>query len=93
MLLYQAIGRIYKKVNVNTEVIMANLIKCPTCGKQISSNAISCPNCGEVINSKMSKPAGAINMKDPVHFVGVVISILVILGVIAVCVGSCIKRL
>ena len=38
MLLYQAIGRIYKKVNVNTEAIMANLIKCPTCGKQISSN-------------------------------------------------------
>ena len=60
---------------------MANLIKCPTCGKQISCNAICCPNCGEIINSKMAKPAGAINMKDPVHFVGV--GVAVILGVIA----------
>ena len=59
---------------------MANLIECPTCGKQISSNAICCPNCGEIINSKMAKPAGAINMKDPVHFVGV--GVAVILGVI-----------
>ena len=57
---------------------MANLIECPTCGKQISSNALCCPNCGEIINSKMAKPAGAINMKDPVHFVGV--GIAVILG-------------
>ena len=70
---------------------MANLIECPTCGKQISSNAISCPNCGEIINSKMAKPAGAINMKDPVHFVGVVISILVILGVIAAFMVACIN--
>ncbi len=67
---------------------MANLISCPTCGKQISSNAISCPNCGELINAKMSKPAGAINMKDPVHFVGVVISVLVILGVIAMFIAA-----
>ena len=71
---------------------MANLIKCPTCGKQISSNAISCPSCGEVINQKMAKPAGAINMKDPVHFIGVLISILVIVGVIALFIGACAAR-
>lgn len=27
------------------------LIKCPDCGKEISSRAISCPNCGCPINS------------------------------------------
>ena len=28
---------------------MANLIQCPTCGKEISCNAASCPFCGEPI--------------------------------------------
>ena len=68
---------------------MANLIECPTCGKQISSNAICCPNCGEIINSKMAKPAGAVNMKDPVHFVGVAIPILLILGFIVAFMDGC----
>ena len=61
---------------------MATLIQCPTCGKKISSNAANCPGCGEVINAKMTKPAGAINLKDPVHLVGVILAVLVILGVI-----------
>ncbi len=61
---------------------MANLIQCPTCGRQVSSNAANCPGCGEVINSKMAKPAGAINLKDPVHLVGVILAVLVIFGVI-----------
>ena len=34
----------------------------------------------------MAKPAGAINMKDPVHFVGV--GVAVILGVIAASMGG-----
>ena len=62
---------------------MAQLIKCPTCGKHVSSNAAACPNCGEIINSKMAKPAGAINLKDPVHLIGVIIAVLVILAIIS----------
>ena len=38
--------------------------------------------CGEVINAQMTKPAGAINLKDPVHLIGVILAGLVILGVI-----------
>lgn len=61
---------------------MAKLVKCPTCGREVSSNAAHCPGCGEVINDKMAKPAGAINLKDPVHLAGVILSGLVIAGVI-----------
>ncbi|MBS4869348.1 MAG: DUF3862 domain-containing protein [Eubacterium sp.] len=30
-------------------MIDSNLIKCPACGKEVSSQAISCPNCGQPI--------------------------------------------
>lgn len=72
---------------------MAQLIKCPTCGKQVSNNAATCPNCGEIINSKMTKNAGAINLKDPVHLIGVIISILVILAVVSGIVAGILKGL
>lgn len=29
------------------------LVKCPECGKDVSSNAISCPNCGSPVPKKM----------------------------------------
>ena len=58
---------------------MATLTNCPTCGKQVSSKAATCPNCGEVLHH--SKSETAINLKDPVHLLGVLISILVLAGV------------
>ena len=76
-----AAGIDLKKIERN-QAEMATLIKCPTCGKQVSSNAATCPGCGEVINAQMTKPAGAINLKDPVHLIGVILAGLVILGVI-----------
>lgn len=32
------------------------LIKCPGCGKEVSSNAKSCPNCGEPIDTAIRCP-------------------------------------
>ena len=61
---------------------MAELIQCPTCKGEFSSRAFKCPHCGEVINSRMTKPAGAINLKDPVHLAGVILAGLMVLGVI-----------
>ena len=29
------------------------LIKCPECGKEISSNAVTCPNCGNPVPKKL----------------------------------------
>lgn len=63
-------------------MVMNKLIKCPTCGNDVSQNAPSCPHCGEIINQKMTHYTGAINMKDPVHFIGVLISAFVILFIL-----------
>ena len=43
------------------------LIKCPECGKQVSSKAPTCPNCGAPIDSSYSKvkcpKCGSTNVK------------------------------
>jgi predicted amidophosphoribosyltransferase len=59
-----------------------SLIKCPACGRDVSKNAPSCPGCGEPIKSSVEKASGAINMKDPVHLIGVIFAIAVLLGII-----------
>ena len=61
---------------------MSKLIKCPTCGNDVSENAPACPRCGEIINEKTAPYTGTIDMKDPVHFVGVMISIFVIIFIV-----------
>ena len=40
------------------------LIKCPGCGKDVSSNAAACPNCGEPIDTSVKCPkCGSKNTK------------------------------
>ena len=58
------------------------LITCPACGKPVSKNAPACPSCGEPIRSSVEKASGALNMKDPVHVIGVLLAILMVLGVV-----------
>lgn len=58
------------------------LIKCPICQADVSSNAPACPKCGEPIKSSVEKANGAINMKDPVHIIGVILVVIIVLGVI-----------
>ena len=55
------------------------LIKCPACKKDVSSNAPSCLGCGEPIKSSVEKASGAVNPKDPVHFIGLIAVVLMIL--------------
>lgn len=58
------------------------LIKCPDCANKISSSAEKCPVCGCPI--RMSRQGNAFNpFHDPVHFLGLIIVILVVAGVIA----------
>ncbi len=47
---------------------------CPTCGKQISLTATSCPQCGHTF-----KYAGGVNLRDPVHVIGLGVCVLMIL--------------
>lgn len=59
------------------------LIDCPACGKQVSSNAPSCPSCGEPIKSSVEKSAGgAINPKDPVHLIGLIVVGFMVLSIV-----------
>jgi predicted amidophosphoribosyltransferase len=59
------------------------LIKCPACNKDVSSEAPACPACGQPIKSSVEKAAGgAINPRDPVHLLGIILVIGIVIGVI-----------
>jgi len=58
------------------------LIKCPACENDVSPNAPACPSCGEPIKSSAEVASGAINLKDPVHFLGVIVVGLMALGTV-----------
>lgn len=61
------------------------LIKCPACDHNVSTKAPSCPSCGEPLRSTVEiAQGGAINPKDPVHFI-----VLLVLGfcVLSVIIG------
>ena len=55
------------------------LINCPACEKEVSPNAVTCPNCGEPLKDEPTKTIGSINPKDPVHFVGIVIAVAIVI--------------
>ena len=59
---------------------MSSLVKCPACGRQVSDNAAACPGCAEPI-SLANLNGGRINLRDPVHVAGVVVSAVIILGI------------
>ena len=52
---------------------MANLVKCPTCQRDVSSEARACPQCGHQF-----KAAGGINLKDPIHVIGILLAVVVL---------------
>lgn len=57
------------------------MISCPTCGREVSSNAAACPGCAEPIAPSKTNTAG-INLRDPVHVIGLVVCLLVIVGIV-----------
>ena len=54
------------------------LINCPSCSAEVSTEAASCPKCGHQFKS-----AGGINLSDPVHLIGVIICVVMVLAAIA----------
>jgi len=52
----------------------ANTLACPSCANQVSRNAVSCPQCGHVF-----KQSGGINLSDPVHVVGLIVCVIILL--------------
>lgn len=57
-----------------TAIRQANLFSCPSCAKPVSYGAINCPACGHAF-----RPAGAINLSDPVHIVGLIVCVIILL--------------
>lgn len=59
------------------------LVTCEACGKEISAAAASCPGCGHPRQVVDAREPGAINMGDPVHFVGIILVLLFVIGIVA----------
>jgi predicted amidophosphoribosyltransferase len=54
-----------------------SLTKCPSCQADVSTKAAACPKCGHQF-----KYAGRVNLKDPIHIVGVIICVVILAFVI-----------
>lgn len=48
---------------------------CPSCSAPVSPKASACPKCGHTF-----RPPGGINLKDPVHLIGIVVAVLIALA-------------
>lgn len=59
-----------------------SLVTCAECGREVSSAATQCPHCGHPMR-------GAINARDPVHFAGIVVAILIVLGIVVMAMAQC----
>jgi uncharacterized paraquat-inducible protein A len=53
------------------------MTSCPSCQAEISTEAAACPKCGHQFKS-----AGGINLRDPVHQIGVIVAGVLLLGAI-----------
>lgn len=73
------------KINKKTSVI-----SCPACENPVSSEAVACPHCGHPVRGGH---ASGINMKDPVHFIGVVVAAFIVLIFVAGIIVGCIALL
>ncbi len=62
------------------------LIKCHECGTEVSSEAAACPKCGHPLKAK---PSGGINMQDPVHAIGVVLVVIILLFGVGFGIAEC----
>ena len=77
-------GGIIKNNQFYKEGENMSLIKCPACNKDVSSEAPACPACGQPIKSSIEKASGgAVNPRDPVHFIGIVLVVIFVIVVIA----------
>lgn len=54
-----------------------SLRACPACHAQVSVRAVSCPHCAEPFQAAGRVVAGAINMRDPVHVLGIVVCVVI----------------
>ena len=61
------------------------LTKCPACAAEISTEAVACPKCGH----PMKQQAEGLDVGDPVHVIGVVLAIIILIGFVVFGVRAC----
>ena len=62
---------------------LSKLIKCPSCQSDVSTEAAACPKCGhQFVYAGGFKHAGGINLRDPVHRIGLGVCVIFIIGVL-----------
>ena len=66
---------------------MSTLKKCRACGNPVSANAAACPHCGEPVNLSHAGD-GRINLRDPIHVIGVVVALIAAALFIVMIVGA-----
>lgn len=67
----------HSSVEIITPVDSPSLTRCPSCRSDVSKMADFCPKCGHRF-----KYAGGVNLKDPVHRIGLGICAIIIISVI-----------
>ncbi len=75
-------------VSQQRSVPTTNLRQCPACSKMVSRNASACPDCGEPFSEVARVPHGAINMRDPIHVLGIIVVIVIIALTILWCINA-----
>jgi DNA-directed RNA polymerase subunit RPC12/RpoP len=58
------------------------LTKFPSCESEVSTKAASCPKCGHQF-----RYAGGINLKDPIHVIGLIVCVVIIILVALYIIG------
>ena len=53
------------------------MMSCPSCQAEVSTEAAACPKCGHQFKS-----AGGIDLRDPVHLIGVIVAAVFLVGAI-----------
>lgn len=72
---------------IQVNAVQSRLVKCPACGRAVSPNAAACPACAEPIRPERTNHSG-INLRDPVHVVGVIIAALVVAATVVFAVSK-----
>lgn len=58
---------------------------CPSCTNPVSEQAVACPKCGHPFKTSGSRIDGS----DPVHLIGVVLAVIILLAFLAAGVRGC----
>ena len=75
--------------SANSKEGIVALVTCLECGTEVSNAAAACPKCGHPVKAT---PAGGLNLKDPVHVVGIALVVIIVFGILVAVVQAIASR-